>query len=98
MDPDPGGPKTYGSYGSGFGYGSATLPFTVIFCLLQDCSEFLALLALQMGKLKKGATPDREMAARIGKNMTKFCSIDNLFMDSTLVPFIWSANPSNDDF
>jgi hypothetical protein len=25
MDPDPGGPKTYGSYGSGFGSGSATL-------------------------------------------------------------------------
>jgi hypothetical protein len=39
--------------------------------LLQDCAEFLALLALQMGKLKKGATPDREMAARIGRNKTK---------------------------
>ncbi len=25
MDPDPGGPKTYGSHGSGFGSGSATL-------------------------------------------------------------------------
>jgi|LakMenEpi03Aug12_release.lakeMendotaPanAssembly.Ray.scaffolds.fasta_scaffold830365_1 hypothetical protein len=25
MDPDPGGPKTYGSDGSGFGSGSATL-------------------------------------------------------------------------
>ncbi len=25
MDPDPGGPKTYGSYGSGSGSGSATL-------------------------------------------------------------------------
>jgi hypothetical protein len=30
------------------------------------------LLALQMGKLKKGATPDREMAARIGRNMNKY--------------------------
>ncbi len=27
MDPDPGGPKTYGSYGSG----SATLPLTMYF-------------------------------------------------------------------
>jgi hypothetical protein len=25
MDPDPGGPKSYGSDGSGFGSGSATL-------------------------------------------------------------------------
>ncbi len=24
MDPDPGGPKTYGSYGSGSGFGSTT--------------------------------------------------------------------------
>lgn len=31
----------------------------------KDCAEFLALLALQMGKLKKGAVPDRELAARI---------------------------------
>jgi hypothetical protein len=29
MDPDPGGPKTYGSYGSGFG--SATLRNTLQF-------------------------------------------------------------------
>jgi hypothetical protein len=27
MDLDPGGPKTFGSGGSGFGSGSATLPF-----------------------------------------------------------------------
>lgn len=31
----------------------------------QDCSEFLALLAGQMGKLKRGGVPDREKAARI---------------------------------
>ncbi len=62
--------------------------------LLQDCAEFLALLAIQMGKLKKGATPDREMAARIGRNKTKFNSIDNLFMDSTLDPIAWTANLS----
>jgi hypothetical protein len=30
MDPDPGGPKTYGSDGSGFGSGSATLIGTVL--------------------------------------------------------------------
>lgn len=30
-----------------------------------DCAEFLAKLAIQMGKLKKGGVPDREMAARI---------------------------------
>jgi len=30
-----------------------------------DCAEFLALLAIQMGKLKKGGVPDRELAARI---------------------------------
>jgi len=44
-----------------------------------------------MGKLKKGATPDREMAARIGRNMAKFNSIHNLFMDSTLDPLIFGA-------
>jgi len=31
----------------------------------KDCSEFLALLAIQMGKLKRGGIPDREKAARI---------------------------------
>lgn len=31
----------------------------------KDCSEFLALLAIQMGKLKRGGVPDREKAARI---------------------------------
>jgi len=31
----------------------------------KDCSEFLALLAHQMGKLKRGGIPDREKAARI---------------------------------
>jgi len=31
----------------------------------QDCSEFLALMAGQMGKLKRGGVPDREKAARI---------------------------------
>eukprot|EP00088_Acartia_fossae_P020329 TRINITY_DN2193_c0_g1_i11.p1 TRINITY_DN2193_c0_g1~~TRINITY_DN2193_c0_g1_i11.p1 ORF type:complete len:595 (+),score=223.18 TRINITY_DN2193_c0_g1_i11:47-1831(+) len=31
----------------------------------QDCAEFLALLAIQQGKLKKGGVPDREKAARI---------------------------------
>jgi len=31
----------------------------------KDCSEFLALLATQMGKLKRGGIPDREKAARI---------------------------------
>lgn len=30
-----------------------------------DCAEFLSKLAIQMGKLKKGGVPDREMAARI---------------------------------
>jgi hypothetical protein len=30
MDPDPGGPKTSGSYGSGSGYGSATLADTLL--------------------------------------------------------------------
>ncbi len=65
--------------------------FTFIVYLLQDCAEFLALLALQMGKLKKGATPDREMAARIGRNMAKFNSIHNLFMDSTLDTLIFGA-------
>ncbi|XP_023333808.1 guanine nucleotide-binding protein-like 3 homolog isoform X2 [Eurytemora carolleeae] len=31
----------------------------------KDCSEFLALMASQMGKLKRGGIPDREKAARI---------------------------------
>jgi len=31
----------------------------------KDCSEFLAMLANQMGKLKRGGIPDREKAARI---------------------------------
>ncbi len=48
------------------------------------------MLALQMGKLKRGATPDREMAARIGRNMTKFNSMDNFFM-ATLDPLIFGA-------
>jgi len=30
----------------------------------KDCSEFLSLIALSMGKLKKGGVPDRTMAAR----------------------------------
>ena len=29
-----------------------------------DCSEFLALLAISLGKLRKGGVPDRDMAAR----------------------------------
>ena len=32
---------------------------------IQDCSEFLALVAARMGKLKRGGIPDREKAARI---------------------------------
>jgi len=31
----------------------------------RDCSEFLALVAARMGKLKRGGIPDREKAARI---------------------------------
>jgi len=31
----------------------------------KDCSEFLALLAIKMGKRKRGGIPDREKAARI---------------------------------
>jgi len=34
----------------------------------EDTAEFLAKLAIQMGKLKKGGVPDREMAARIVLN------------------------------
>ncbi len=52
------------------------------------------MLALQMGKLKKGATPDRELAARIGRNMTKFNSMDNFFYGHIGPTHFWSARPS----
>merc|ERR1719356_1989835 len=34
----------------------------------EDTAEFLAKLAIQMGKLKKGGVPDRNLAARIVLN------------------------------
>jgi hypothetical protein len=34
VDPDPGGPETCGSGGSGFGSGSATLLFTIALTLI----------------------------------------------------------------
>ncbi len=43
-DPDPGGPKSYGSDGSGSGFGSATLvlcPFTAFHFLYFVLQEFI---------------------------------------------------------
>ncbi len=52
-DADPGGPKTYGSYGSGSGFGSATLLQSIISYLHPDQAYRIMLTRIRLFALTR---------------------------------------------
>jgi hypothetical protein len=68
-DPDPGGPKTYGSDGSGFGSGSVTLGTLFFFCFRDD-SVWTAVFGVRIrGQDGQILGPDnRDTATRVQGN------------------------------
>jgi hypothetical protein len=65
MDPDPGGPKSCGSGGSGFGSGTGTLLWTI--CDLSRDGNFLHDCLDTVENLQEGCSgPDRHPATQGG--------------------------------